>query len=143
MKRNSAAAQPIPFTTLGLKHPLWVRAGTTDEVCLREVFDLRTYEFAPAAMPRVIVDASANVGCTSVFFANRYPDAKIFAIEPETSNFQLLEQNTSPYKNVIPIHAALWSANCDLAVSDPGKGKWGGARDPLINKLARVKQFAG
>lgn len=106
-------------------HPLWVRAGTTDEVCIREVFDLRAYEFAPVAMPRVIVDAGANVGCTSVFFANRYPDAKIFAVEPETSNFQLLEQNTSPYKNVIPIRAALWSANCDLAVSDPGKGKWG------------------
>jgi len=75
--------------------------------------------------PKVIIDAGANIGLASVLFANRYPDAKIIAIEPENSNFELLKQNVAPYPNIIPLHAALWHKNEKINLIDPGLGKWG------------------
>ena len=62
--------------------------------------------FRPA--PRVVVDAGANIGLSTVFFANKFPQAKIVAIEPEPSNFAMLRDNVAPYPNVTPVQAALW-----------------------------------
>jgi len=37
---------------------------------------------------RVILDCGGHIGCSAIYFANRFPNAKIFTIEPErpTSN---------------------------------------------------------
>jgi FkbM family methyltransferase len=48
----------------------------------------------------VIFDVGANIGVTSILFANSYPQAAIYAFEPEPSNFKLLVENTAPYENV-------------------------------------------
>jgi FkbM family methyltransferase len=37
----------------------------------------------------------------------------------------LLQQNTAPYKNVVPIKAGLWNSDRFIAITDPGNGKWG------------------
>jgi len=55
--------------------------------------------------PKVIIDGGSNVGYASVFFANRYPDARIISVEPEASNFRLLVKNTRSYPNVTRIRA--------------------------------------
>ena len=47
--------------------------------------------------PDVIVDAGANVGMASLYFASPYPGARILAIEPETSNFQMLQRDCADY----------------------------------------------
>jgi FkbM family methyltransferase len=54
------------------------------------------------------VDAGAHIGMASILFALKYPSARIIAIEPEPANFAALVRNTSPYKNVTSIQAALW-----------------------------------
>jgi FkbM family methyltransferase len=70
----------------------------------------------------VIIDAGANIGLTSIFFANEYPNARIIAIEPEASNFEMLQKNTAPYRNVEIINAALWGENRELNIFDPQEG---------------------
>jgi FkbM family methyltransferase len=75
--------------------------------------------------PRVIVDAGANIGLTSIFYANKYPSANIIAIEPESSNFALLQKNTQQYPNITAVHAALWKENSQISVIDPGQGHYG------------------
>jgi FkbM family methyltransferase len=80
--------------------------------------------------PEVIVDAGANIGMASIFFANRFPAAKIFAIEAEASNFELLTRNVRPYPKITPIHTALWNRDGQISVSEPdpstgAAGKWG------------------
>lgn len=60
--------------------------------------------------PHVIIDAGANIGAASLYFANKYPEAKIIAIEPEKSNFEILQKNISTYSNIKAIQAALWSS---------------------------------
>jgi FkbM family methyltransferase len=76
-------------------------------------------------LPRTIVDAGANIGLTSVFFARRFPEATILAVEPEESNHSVMLRNVAPYPNVVPIRAALWGEDAVIHVENPGLGKWG------------------
>jgi FkbM family methyltransferase len=100
---------------------LEIRRGYNKKLCLRpyggdlfvlyEILMLGTY-FVPETMlapddVRTIVDCGANVGITSLYFASRYPQAKIFSIEPHPDNFELLVQNTSTEPRIIPINAAV------------------------------------
>lgn len=107
------------------KHPLRLRILSSDVQVYRQVFVDKEYEFLAPTPPQVIIDAGANIGLASVYFASRYPDARIIAIEPERSNFELLKANTAAYPGVVPVQAALWNKNEELDLIDPGLGKWG------------------
>ncbi len=115
----------IAYRRKGLPHPLLLRVPSTDVDAYRQIFLEEQYSFAVTRAPRVIIDAGANVGLASIYFANRFPTARIFAIECERSNFDLLTANARPYANVIPIHAALWNVDGEIRVVDPGLGHWG------------------
>lgn len=115
------------FTTRveGIKHPVMVRLGTTDVSVLKQVLLEKHYNYRPVRDPKVIVDAGANIGLSAVFFANRYPDALIIALEPERSNFEMLVVNTSKYPGIRPVEGALWPTTSKLALLDPGAGSHG------------------
>ena len=109
----------------GRQPPVAVRTDKTDAKIFEQVFIERQYDVAlPLSRPRLIIDAGANVGYASVFFAHRYPEARILAVEPEASNFALLARNTRPYENVTPIQAALWSRPVPLEIENPAGGHW-------------------
>ena len=108
------------------RYPFRLRIpSTTDISTYQQVFLNQEYDFLVEMQPKVIVDAGANIGLASIYFTNKYPDAKIIAIEPEQSNFELLKENVAPYSNVIPIQAALWNKNEEINLIDPGLGKSG------------------
>ena len=48
------------------------------------------------------------MGYASVFFKNQYTEARIFAVEPEQSNFQQLLKNTESYSGITCIQAGIW-----------------------------------
>ena len=103
----------------GLPHSVFLRLRTTDVGVCQEVLLRGQYDCELPRNPRVIVDAGANVGLTSVFYANKYPDAAIIAIEPERSNFEILSRNVAPYPSIRALHAALWSENSEVEITDP------------------------
>jgi len=107
------------------RYPFQVRIPSSDIPTCRQVFFDHNYDCMTAGQPKVIVDAGANIGLAAIYFANKYPDAKIIAIEPENSNFELLKNNTELYPGIIPEQAALWHVNEDINVIDAGYGKWG------------------
>lgn len=109
----------------GLKFPVEMRAGTSDVEVFRKVFLNREYETLFNTQARFIIDAGANIGLSTIYFANKFPGAKIIAIEPESSNFAMLQKNTRYYPNITPIWAGLWPTSTYLQVHDPGYGKWG------------------
>lgn len=121
----------------GCRAPVHLRVPSSDVPTYKQVFVDREYDFHAATPPAVIVDAGANIGLAAVAFANRFPDARIIAIEPEAGNFALLTRNTAAYPNVVPVRAALWHTVTDLDLIDPGLGYWGfmtgaaGAADAL------------
>ncbi len=89
----------------------------------REIFIKQHYEFLVKKSPEVIIDAGANIGLASIYFANKYPKAKIIAIEPEKGNFAILKKNVSPYSNIFLIQAVLWNKNEKINLLDPGLGE--------------------
>jgi FkbM family methyltransferase len=108
----------------GLKYPVHVRLRTTDVSLLSDILLKCEYDWELSTPPRVIVDAGANVGMASVYFANKYPEARIIAIEPEASNYRLLKKNTANYSNVTCVEAALWKSDTSVTLGDPGGGDW-------------------
>lgn len=106
-------------TSFGLRVP------SSDVSAYKQVFIGRDYDFSVKTQPRVIIDAGANIGLVSVYFANKYPSAKIIAIEPEKENFERLVLNAAAYPNIVPIRAALWHKNEEIDLVDPGRGSWG------------------
>lgn len=121
----------LPFQPRGMKHPLWLRTKSSDLPTYRQIFVKQEYQVAGLPTPRVILDCGANIGCSAIFYAGRYPDARIFAVESEHGNYELLRRNTQYYGNVTPIHAAIWRENVTLQVVDTGRGEWGYATSPV------------
>lgn len=106
-----------------LKHAFQIRMGNqADMETFNEVLLRRAYNIQTGFTPDTIIDAGANIGLTSIFYASKYPAAKIIAIEPAPHNFELLKQNTSQYSNVSCIQAALWHEPTQLSLTDPGRG---------------------
>ncbi|MDA0708416.1 MAG: FkbM family methyltransferase [Proteobacteria bacterium] len=115
----------ITVTREDIKFPFYLRGRTTDIPTFEQIFVNQEYNFETTTIPKVIVDAGANVGLTSIYFANKYPNAKIIAIEPEKSNYEMLIKNVSSYTNIIALNVALWNQNEEIELVDPGLGKWG------------------
>lgn len=102
-----------------------IRKGTSDIRVFKQIFLDEVYYFFPQDFtPKVIIDAGANVGYSAVWFACKFTSAKIMAIEPEKSNFDLLKKNTQGRTNIIPIHAGLWFEKTFLKIHDSKAGSW-------------------
>jgi FkbM family methyltransferase len=70
----------------------------------------------------VIVDCGGHIGLSAVWFASRFPEAAVYSVEPDTANFQMLQQNTRAYPNIVPIQGGIWSQSCLLEISNPKSG---------------------
>jgi len=72
----------------------------------------------------LIIDAGANIGASSLYFANLYENSKICAIEPEMNNIRILKENTRSF-NVDVVEGGLGKISGELFLQDPGLGDWG------------------
>jgi FkbM family methyltransferase len=124
--RARASSRPIEVETrpIGFDHPLHLRLKTSDLPTLQKVWLYQEYAISLKNEPSFIIDAGANIGVASIYFATKFPKAKIVAIEPEPGNFALLEKNIRPYSNITAIRAALWNETGEVSLFDPGLGAW-------------------
>jgi FkbM family methyltransferase len=107
----------------GTAHPVYVRPGGTD-AGIAEATLVRQYHgcLRPKFPVSLIIDAGAYAGYTSVFFANRYPDAEIIALEPDAENYSLAKMNLSPYhQRVKLLNAAVWYKSGPIRVLPTGR----------------------
>jgi len=103
--------------------PLHLRRGSTDAAVFRQIFRKGDWDFtrfpqaqrvwnAYHAIVRagecpIIIDAGANVGAASLWFARRFPQASIVAVEPDPDNARMCRLNTKRAGNVTVIEAAI------------------------------------
>jgi FkbM family methyltransferase len=111
----------------GLRNPVIVRGKTTDIYIFEKIFILEDYNIASLTNlnPKFIIDGGAYVGYSSIFFANKFPDSLVIAVEPEKSNFAILEKNTFQYVNIKRINTGIWNKNTLLKVKDLNVGHYG------------------
>ncbi len=107
----------------GIKHPIHLRRNSTDALVFQEVFLFELYNLS-RPNTGVIIDAGGNIGLTSIFFATKFPHAKIYSVEPCNSNFSLFLENAKGYPAIIPIHSALWNKDTSLKIIDKNESHW-------------------
>ena len=83
----------------------------------------RAYQqLVAAGRTPIIVDAGANVGFAALWFNERYPHAKVFAIEPDAANLSLLKRNTAGNEAILVLEGAVWDRSSQLRISNPEAG---------------------
>jgi FkbM family methyltransferase len=86
--------------TLTLQNPLDISA-------LGEIYVQKEYELNLPFKVHSVLDLGAHWGDTATYFSLLYPDAKIYAVEPDPNVYQRLKDISSTYKNIIPFQLAL------------------------------------
>ena len=95
-----------------------LRPGTSDYYTFDQVFIQNQYDIELPFAPKTILDAGANVGLSAAYFAHRFPDASIVAVEPDKSNFETLQKNVRKYPQVKPLCMGLWNKDALLKITN-------------------------
>lgn len=98
--------------------PIWLRPKSTDVEVFNQMFIYKQYSFFPVqGAVRTVVDLGGNNGLSALFFHRRYPDATIYVLEPDKSNFEALKKNTAGIDKIIAINKAIWKENGTVNLS--------------------------
>jgi FkbM family methyltransferase len=71
----------------------------------------------------LIIDAGANIGASTLWFASNFPGSHVVAIEPERNNCELLRKNCRGL-NYNLLEGAISSREGHGFLHDPGQGEW-------------------
>jgi FkbM family methyltransferase len=130
----------VPVTVHGFPHSIYLRAGTSDmfvllQVILHREYDIRSFpQFqklnnlylksrADGRRP-LIIDCGANIGLSAVWFSHLFPEARIYAVEPDADNIEVARRNLAAYPNVTLLHGAIWDCPKDLVISNTTVAPW-------------------
>lgn len=137
--RPSARNSWAIFDENGKRYDMALRPNSTDFKVFSHVFfhgayHLENMYFWPRlskcyddiireGLTPVIVDCGANIGASPLYFSLKFPDARVVAVEPETSNFALLTKNAGP-NGVETVQKAIHSRVSRVVIDDPRMGAW-------------------
>jgi FkbM family methyltransferase len=121
----SLGGEALEYRMSNYIHPVWYRPDSMDIHLLKSIFYQEEYKIETRGIvPKVIVDLGANAGYASVFFAHQFPSSKIYSVEPEDSNFELLTRNTGLLSNVITFNGAIWGEDKRLIPRYENADSW-------------------
>lgn len=120
-KRLEISSRLYALKVRGYPQPLWLRAVDSDSVIFGQVMIDWQYNLPQVDEVRLIVDCGANIGMSALYFARRYPRAKIIAIEPHPDNYAMLLRNTKRVPQIHPVQAAVWPRPTNLKIVDEGR----------------------
>ncbi len=101
--------------------PTWVQIASLEEYGV--VVDVLGSH--GRASVRTLVDAGANIGLATLFFAQAFPDSRILALEPDVDNHRLLVHNLRGLSDRVEcLQAAFWPED-ELLQMDPAPFRGG------------------
>ena len=138
---RSAAGKAKPMRIPDVPHPIWLRPATTDWYVMEQIFIDQGFSLSrwpeheraicsdyermlERGQTPVILDCGAHIGLAALWFAQRFPRARIFAVEPVPDNFELLRRNVSSQPNITPIQAAIWDRDTRLDLVNADGEPW-------------------
>lgn len=136
-------ASKLPFASLVklnscARKPFFIRRRQSDFRVVRAVFKKRCYRLPDyiykllvkkceqikfQGHTPVILDAGANIGASSIWFKQSFPDATVLAVEPNKEAADLAKKNCSWYPKIKVIHAAI-GGKCGFASLVPAELSW-------------------
>ena len=116
-------SRTVQICPKGYKQPLSIRGRTSDVETFYSIVIRQSYPIISKPV-KTIVDAGANVGYSAAFFSSVYPEATIYALEPELKNYEMLVENTNLTKNIVPLNIALWKTSEDLYLQNETADPW-------------------
>ncbi|HRD52319.1 MAG TPA: FkbM family methyltransferase [Flavobacteriales bacterium] len=100
--------------------PVWVRPGTSDMAIYDQIV---LHPYLPRDLKvQTIIDCGSNIGLTVRYLAAAYPDARIIAVEPDESNFALLQRNCEGLPNISCVKAGIWPVTGSINLQKDGLG---------------------
>ena len=131
-----------PYVRMRIKGigPVYIRPGESDLSAFSQVFVDESYDISRFTQHRLLVtsyelilragcipviDAGANAGAASLWFARLFPEAKILAIEPNPGVIPVLKQNVALHPNIVIVEAVVGcgsGARSDRFDPRPGVG---------------------
>jgi FkbM family methyltransferase len=94
---------------------LHYRGGVDHHVLNWFSIDTAYIEAGPGKPIRTIIDAGANIGCFTAFAKRHYPNAQVFSLEIDNSNFEVLQKTAETIPGVKVVKRALWSCEGPVA----------------------------
>eukprot|EP00850_Spirogloea_muscicola_P012644 SM000082S22886 [mRNA] locus=s82:476686:478286:- [translate_table: standard] len=88
----------------------WRPRSNTDRYVIRQLLEGDGYDRLEGHNFKSILDAGANIGLASIMFATMWPDAAIAAVEPSSSNVDVLHKNVEHLPHVKVFRGAVWSS---------------------------------
>lgn len=118
-----------------------LRKKGSDIEVFRHIFSARHYDIKKLLKrsPEVIVDLGANTGLSASYFKMTFPDAVLYAVEPDPGNFELLQSHAKQFDNVICLHHAIWSKNEMLTLYNPDTGGYSMNTIAIGNRSGEVE----
>ena len=107
--------KPLTISIDGVDYPFHLNGIQKVQNSALKILRGITYPLVDNIDVKVVLDLGANIGAASVFFALSYRDASIYAFEPATINYKLLEKNSSYFANIHVFQKGIHEIN--------GKGK--------------------
>jgi FkbM family methyltransferase len=108
----------------GYPEPFVLRRGDSDEWVFDTVFVQHELEVLLPRSPALIIDGGANIGLSTAYYARRYPDAQIIAIEPDAANCAALLRNCAAFTNVRLLQGGLWPESGWLRLVNSEAASW-------------------
>jgi FkbM family methyltransferase len=139
LRRFTRAGSPVTRVTMKGIGPIHLRLADSDFAAFKQVFVGREYDLRAiggagrrvaaryqaihtAGRVPVIVDAGANVGAASLWFARTFADARIIAIEPDPENARLLRLNVAGTSRISVLEAAIAGSSGKVSLAGEGMG---------------------
>jgi FkbM family methyltransferase len=72
----------------------------------------------------LILDLGANIGLASLYFASKWPRARIIAVEPAPDNYQLLQGNIGEHDQILPLQAAVAANAGAVTIANADADAW-------------------
>ncbi|WYD80833.1 MAG: FkbM family methyltransferase [Candidatus Electrothrix gigas] len=103
----------------------YCRPSTADYRVFEHIFIDRVYNIRlDKSKVLRIVDGGANVGFSSLFFAEKFPESHIVAIEPDSDNLHQLKKNCLFCKRISPLAGAIWFQSGQVWIENPSAASW-------------------
>jgi FkbM family methyltransferase len=128
-----------PYILPDRSAPIYLRATVSDHATFWQCIVKRQYDFQHFAqsdrvisayrdlvkkgVAPLIIDCGGNIGLATLYFAERFPEARIFTVEPQSDNFALLQKNTAHLGDrVTTLQGGIWNESGALQITNPDAG---------------------